>query len=330
MPVVFTSRGYDTTPAKPYTEDAWANAHGDSFIGAAKYGVNGPGDWKVSIVASATRTVSIAPGHGWGCGVTDSTSQNETLQFTPSASGSRWDTVAVRRDWNPTAGLSQFVIIPGGSSRAISGSRLFGPGDIDDQPIALVQIKENQTQPEAVVDLRCWAANGGALVKDTAALAYLTRLGARVRVGSVTWFYGLSGNDTPGWTSDAPEQKAIALSGGFAPLGAGIVAPHTRKHADGRVFMGGAIGASGASVNVDKAIPNRFKVGEVDPGHLPSGIEVFEPMATAAMGRVFLYVYPAGHAKAGNVEFEATVAAGVIPKAAFSILLTGGFSWASA
>ncbi|MFP3579987.1 hypothetical protein SB659_10440 [Arthrobacter sp. SIMBA_036] len=328
MPVAFTSHGYDTTPAKPYNEDAWANAH--PFIGAAKYGVNGPGDWKVSIVAGATRTVSIAPGGGWGCGVTDETSQNETLQFPPSASGVRWDTVAVRRDWTPTAGVSQFVIIPGGSSKAISGSRLFGPGQIDDQPIALVPIKENQTQPDPVVDIRCWAANGGVVAKDAAALGYLARLGARVKIGNATWSYGLDKNDSPIWTTDAPDQKAIALSGGYASLGAGIVAPNTQKHSDGRVYLGGAIGASGTYVNVDKKLPARFKVGQIDPSHLPAGIEVLRPIATASMGNVYLYVYPAGHAKAGWLEFEASNAPGLIPKEAFSILLTGGLSWAAA
>ncbi|QSZ53267.1 hypothetical protein RI444_15475 [Paenarthrobacter sp. AT5] len=331
MPVVFTSRGYDTTPAKPYTEDAWANAFGDSFIGASKYGVNGAGDWKVSIVANATRTVSIAAGKGWGCGVTDETTQNETLQFAPSASGARWDTVAVRRDWNPTAGVSQFVIIQGGSSRAISGSRLFGPGDIDDQPIALVQIKENQTQPEAVVDLRCWAANGGVIIRDDAARSYLARLGAEVRLGSVTWFYGMDGNGTPAWSSDAPDQKPVALSGGYAPLAAGYAAPNTRKHSDGRIYFGGAIGASGATVNVDKKIPDgRFKIGEVDPSHRPATLEAFEPIATTSLGRVFVYVYPAGHpSKAGHIEFEASNT-GVIPKDKFWIILTGGLSWAAA
>ena len=331
MPVTFISRGYDTTPAKPYGEKAWAEAHGDSFIGAAKYGVNGAADWKVSIVASATRTVSISAGSGWGAGVTDTTDQNETLQFAPSASGSRWDTVAVRRDWTPTAGVSQFVVIPGGSPRAISGSRLYGPGTIDDQPIALVQIKENQTQPEAVVDLRCWAANGGVEARDVAALEYLSRIGARVKIGSTTWSYGFTDlNYTPSWISDAPEIKNIALSGGYAALGAGYASPLTRKHADGLVHLDGAIGAFGSGVNVDKARPNRFKVGEVTASHIPAGLQTFEPIATESMGKVFLYVYPVGHAKAGWVEFEASAAPGMITKAAFSILLTGGFSWAAA
>ncbi|AXH44400.1 virion structural protein [Arthrobacter phage Kumotta] len=310
MPVVFISHGYDTTPAKPYTEDAWANAFGDSFIGSAKYGVNGPGDWKVTAVASATRTVSIAAGGGWGAGVTDTTSENETLQFAPSASGSRWDTVVVRRDWTPTAGISQFAVVEGGSSRAVSGSRLFGPGDIDDQPIALVQIKENQTQPEAVVDLRCWAANGGVVAKDVAALTYLARLGARVRIGNVTWSYGMDNNDTPGWSSTAPVVAPIALNAGYASFGGGYdPAVHTERMDFGRVFSEGVVGASGSTILVDKARPHRYKLGTVASGHRPPFAKEWIASATPTLGIVTVYLYPNG-----EIEWECTQAPGVMSK----------------
>lgn len=201
MPVEFTSRGYDTTPAKPYNEDAWALAHSTAPIGTSRYGVSGANDWKVSIVAGATRTVSITAGAGFGCGVTDQTSENETLQFPPSASGTRWDTVAVRRDWTPTAGESKFVIIPGGSTKAVSGARLSGPGTIDDQPIALVPIIENQTQPGEIVDIRCWAGNGGIYAKDVLACQYLGQLGAMVTVGYEQYQHILGDNDSPAWVN---------------------------------------------------------------------------------------------------------------------------------
>lgn len=201
MPVEFTSRGYDTTPAKPYNEDAWALAHSTAPIGASRYGVSGANDWKVSIVAGATRTVSISPGTGFGCGVTDQTFENETLQFPPSASGTRWDTVAVRRDWTPTAGESKFVIIPGGSTRALSGARLSGPGTIDEQPIALVPIIENQTQPGEIVDIRCWASNGGVFAKDGVALQYLSQIASTVTVGYEQYQRILGDNDSPEWVN---------------------------------------------------------------------------------------------------------------------------------
>ncbi|MET4618706.1 hypothetical protein ABIE18_000129 [Arthrobacter sp. 2762] len=330
MPVEFISRGYDTTSDKPYTEGFWADAHSIKPIGSARYGVLGVNDWKVTPVAGADRTVSIAPGHGFGCGVTDQTVANETLQFDINTTGTRYDLVVVRRDWTPTAGVSKFDIVKGSASKAIPGTRKSGQGVEDDQPIALVPIVAGQTQPGTIIDLRCWTSNGGVIAKDTLALGYLAQLGACVLIGSTTWRYTFGTNGVAGWVSDAPDSKPIALSGGYAALGAGYVAPYTRKHADGLVFMGGAIGASGSSVNVDQARPNRFKVGEIDAAHLPAGIETFDPIATESMGKVFLYVYPVGHAKAGWVEFEATVAAGVIPKSAFSILLTGGFSWVAA
>lgn len=330
MPVEFISRGYDTTSDKPYTEGFWAHAHSDVPIGSATYGVRGTADWKVTPVVGADRTVSIAPGYGWGCGVTDQTTANETLQFDTNSSGTRYDLVVVRRDWTPTAGVSKFEVVKGSTSKAIPGTRLSGPGVVDEQPIAMVPIVAGQTQPGPIIDLRCWAGNGGVVAKDVLALGYLAEVGACVLIGSTTWRYGLGSNDAPSWLSDAPDVKQIALSTGYAALGAGLSTPQTMKNADGRVYFGGAIGASGASVNVDKASPNRFKVGEVDAAHRPATIEVFETIATASMGRVFLYVYPVGHVKAGWIEFEASIAAGVIPKAAFSILLTGGLSWAAA
>jgi hypothetical protein len=199
MAVTFTSHGYDTTTGNPYTEIAWADAH--PLIGSGTYGVRSGGDWAVTAVPNADRTVSIAPGFGWGSGVTDSTVANETIQLDTVTSGSRWDLIVARRDWTPTAGETKFMKINGGSTRAIPGGRLMTPGGIDDQPLALVQVTAGQTQPTAIVDLRCWANNGGMVAKDELVKGYLNKLGTELYIGGTEWRYVPGANDVPEWVA---------------------------------------------------------------------------------------------------------------------------------
>jgi hypothetical protein len=199
MAVTFTSYGYDTTTGNPYTEIAWADAH--PLIGSGMYGVRSGSDWKVTAVTGADRTVSIAPGFGWGYGVIDLTTTNDTIQLDTITSGSRWDLIAARRDWTPTSGESKFVKINGGSTKAIPGGRLVTQGQIDDQPLALVQVTAGQTQPTAIIDLRCWATNGGVVAKDDLAKNYLNRLGTEVYINGVEWRYIPGANDVPEWVS---------------------------------------------------------------------------------------------------------------------------------
>jgi len=210
MAVTFTSHGYDTTTGNPYTEIAWADAH--PLIGSGTYGVRSGSDWAVTAVTGADRTVSIAPGFGWGSGVTDQTVANETIQLDTVTSGSRWDLIVARRDWTPTAGETKFMKINGGSTKAIPGGRLMTPGGIDDQPLALVQVTAGQTQPTAIVDLRCWANNGGMVAKDELVKGYLNKLGTELYIAGVEWRYVPGANDVPEWvasgsvTSYAPIQ----------------------------------------------------------------------------------------------------------------------------
>lgn len=198
MPVEFISNGYDTTPTNPYTEGAWADAH--PSIGLATYGVRSPLHWKVTAVAGQDRTVSINAGQGFGYGVTDKTYENETIQLDTIASGSRWDMIAVRRDWTPTAGQTKFVKVNGGASAVIPGGRQASPGGIDDQPIALVQVTAGQTQPTGFIDLRTWAGDGGGLVAaHDLVRSFLGKTGTRLWIDGVEWIRVSGANDTPEW-----------------------------------------------------------------------------------------------------------------------------------
>jgi len=202
MAVTFISNGYDTTSTNPYTESAWAEAH--PAIGLARYQVRSSMDWKVTAVAGLDRTVSIAAGRGAGHGVTDKTVENETIQLDTIASGSRWDLIVCRRDWTPTAGESKFMKINGGATAVIPGGRVVGPGNIDDQPLALVQVTAGQTQPTAVIDLRTWAGDGGGLVaNDDLVRSFLNSVGTRIFITStsIDWIRKVGANDVPEWVA---------------------------------------------------------------------------------------------------------------------------------
>ncbi|KUM34529.1 hypothetical protein [Arthrobacter sp. EpRS71] len=324
MPVQFISHGYDTTALNPYNEDAWGEAHSDSPIGSARYGVSGPGDWKVSIVANADRTVSIAQGSGWGCGITDETDGNETLQFPPSASGVRWDTVAVRRDWTPTAGVSKFVIIPGGSTRAVSGSRVTGPGQIDEQPIALVAIKENQTQPDDVVDLRCWAANGGVYAKDDLARQYINQVGSMVTIGDTQWQLVLGENDTPSWVVIGGAFRGpspLTLNGNYRHIGTHLTEP----------MKDGAVSRSGQSVSLEGGVANKvpiqylantaYIIATFDKSYAPKVNSAPFPQTIVGLYQCQMWATPAGEIR---VSFKVPVPEQAIGAMVFPL---SGLGW---
>jgi hypothetical protein len=227
MAVTFVSNGYDTSTTNPYTEVAWANAH--PAIGASAYGVGAPADWAVTAVAGADRTVTIAAGFGWGHGVTDRTVANETIQLDAVSSGSRWDLIVARRDWTPTAGVTSFQKIKGGTTKIIPGGRLVAPGNIDDQPLALVQVTAGQTQPTSIIDLRCWAGNGGVVAKDELVKSYLGTVGATVYIGGTVWRYALGSNDVPSWVSDRITTYAPQAVTGYSLTGSITVEPSGSK-----------------------------------------------------------------------------------------------------
>lgn len=197
MAVEFESGYYDGATTEKLRAETWMGP---------TYGVRGADDWKVTAVPAADRTVSIAPGSGFGHGVPDTTRTNDTIQLDTVASGSRWDMVAVRRDWQPAAGgPSQFVKINGSSAKALpavgtsTASWNRRPGVVDDQPLYLVQTTAGQTQPTGFVDLRCWAGPGGLVAVDTLALSYLTVPGAAVRIGEYLYTYVPDSNGVFGW-----------------------------------------------------------------------------------------------------------------------------------
>lgn len=213
------SVGYDGA----VTESQWSDMI--KKIGSAEYGVVEVGDWKVTAVTGADRTVSIAAGKGWGHGVFDENTANVTLQLDTVASGSRWDLIVMRRDWTGVGGVSTFVKVNGTSAKEIPVGRTKGPGVIDEQPIALVQVTAGQTQPTAIIDLRCWSGNGGLFANDELALTYLDSAGSQVKVAGRLWHRIIGTGGSAAWTTTTSDGAiplfgpSSTLAGGAAPSG---------------------------------------------------------------------------------------------------------------
>jgi hypothetical protein len=184
-------------------------------VGASRYGVVGAADWKVSAHPSTAQAVTISAGSGWGSFVFDTSDTVSTVQCDAISPGStRWDLITVKRDWQPVNGTTTFSKVTGGSTQVLP-ARLTNRGVQDEQPLALVQWTGGQTQPTAIIDLRCWAGNGGLVAKDELVKSYLDIVGASVYINGIIWRYIPGANDVPGWVAfgDVTEYPPIATSG---------------------------------------------------------------------------------------------------------------------
>lgn len=209
-----------------------------------------------SIVTGSDRTVRIPAGTVlWGHGVLDTVEDNTDLQASTVSSGSRWDTVVARRDWDANA--TSLAIVQGTATKAVASLTNVTPGELCDTPVALVRVQAGVTALQEVVDLRYWASRvrwrpviplatqldyGEALLTasppGTELLDLMVRLGG---AGSET----LRGLLTPRTTS---------LTGSL-PSGVTSYAsdtPPTLVQAGGRVWLEGAVKrTNGFSANVE-------------------------------------------------------------------------------
>jgi hypothetical protein len=223
--MAFSSTFYDTSASEPdslVTEVKWAQAH--PYIGSSQYGVQDPGDFKVTANTGASFTVKVAPGSAWGHGVFDvsDTLINKTASA-PATGTTRWDLVALRRDWTPsTGGPSSIVLIEGGATKEIPDDRVNNPGTMDDQPLALVQWTAGNPVATAIIDLRVWGGDGGMYAADDLVRSYLDRVGTHVTIGQIRWSLLLGLTGIKGWVRDGEIGK-IPLYGATS---ASLVGPN--------------------------------------------------------------------------------------------------------
>lgn len=179
--------------------------------GTPDYGVYGVNDFKVTAHPSIPFAVLVKAGRAHGHGVTDLAEIDQVVQC-PTLSGAgavRWDLIAVRRDWQPLlGGPSTLVVISAGASPTIPAARKVGPGVQDDQPLFLVKWQGGTSAPVEFVDLRCWAATGGAVIADYRARGYLGKPGASVLLAGVQWHYAPTGNGVWDWVEGYNPNRA--------------------------------------------------------------------------------------------------------------------------
>lgn len=178
--MTFTVAGF----AGSVDEDQWgqilARAGGD-------YSVGGPGDLKVSIVTGGgDRVVRVAAGSAYARGVLATETGTTDLTLSSVGSGSRWDTIVLRRDRNE--GTAQLLVLTGTASQAYAAGRkvMWADGQ-DDQVLALARVTAGQSQVQEVSDERCWVANGGMVAASIRVLGTLAGAGTSVWVGDTLW-----------------------------------------------------------------------------------------------------------------------------------------------
>lgn len=134
-------------------------------------------DHMVASKGTGDRGVKISGGTAIGHGVMDVNVGDVPLNATVMGSaGSRWDTVALERDW--ATETSSFVILAGNSSKAISAARQRNVGTgKDHQPLWLIRVENGKTDIQDYVDLRVWQQDGGLYAADPLARGYMDALG---------------------------------------------------------------------------------------------------------------------------------------------------------
>lgn len=201
--MAINSTFYDTAPGEGVKETTWAQSAPSR---GSLFGVVGENDFKLTAHPSTPYTVNIGPGKAWGHGVFDEvTGTTAVTCATPAKGVIRWDLMAIRRDWQPTGGgPSGFKAISGSATQTIPTTMENRPGSVADQPLYLIQWKGGETQPQKIIDLRCWPSIGGVEIADKLALSYLATPGAAPKLGSSTWRYERQANNVWDWREYVP------------------------------------------------------------------------------------------------------------------------------
>lgn len=210
-----------------------------------RYSVVGPDDFKATTQAG-DRIVSIGNGTALGPGTIDVASNLPTIQHTV-ATGTRWDLVVLRRDWQPPGGLTEIKIIEGGSTEAYPAVGTAAtawnrrPGIMDDQPLYLQQV--NGTLLGTRIDLRCWYSHSGLVAVHDKARTYLETAGAEVLINGVKWNYVPGANGVAAWTSTDTTQAAAnvtTIGPGFEAVTGNGHQPRVRRNGN-MVHLVGAV-----------------------------------------------------------------------------------------
>lgn len=249
--MAITSAGYDGT----VTEVQWAALIPSA--GSSEYGVVGPSDFNVTAHPTTAYAVNVSAGTAWGQGVLDVSDSVITVQCDAPASGVvRWDLICARRDWRPLAGGPTTITkVNGGTTADIPAGRNNTPGTLDDQPLFLVQWTGGQTQPTALIDLRCWAGNGGLTARNDLARKYLTRAGTQVEILGTLWQRRVTANGDLEWVKTG-QVGTVPLLGVGGSLDGGVPASGTGFLMQAGTLAQFSDGSGFARITFPVAFPN--------------------------------------------------------------------------
>lgn len=144
--MAITSIGYDGT----VSETAWSSLAG--FLGREPRTGNAAS--LLVTTTAASYGLSVAAGTAYGDGVVDALDAPVTLTGSAPASGSRYDTVVLRRNWSGTGGVTTIQLVTGGTTATVTRTYT-SPGTTCDYPLALVRFTSTSTTA-TVTDLRCY------------------------------------------------------------------------------------------------------------------------------------------------------------------------------
>lgn len=144
--MTITSYGYDGT----LSEVGWATL--SSFVGTLPRCMNAS-----SLLVTTTASnygLSVAAGTAYGDGVVDISDAAVTLTGSAPASGTRYDTVVLRRNWAGTGGSTTVALVTGTSTKAATVT-YSTPGVQCDYPLALAAFTTTSTTA-TLTDLRAY------------------------------------------------------------------------------------------------------------------------------------------------------------------------------
>lgn len=174
------------------------------YSASSEFGVSSQNAFYASVVAGQHLQVKIKggtlddPAAAWTSGLVDVMDADETLQLENITSGSRWDLIAMRRNYQPPGGESKLVVIKGGSSKSIP-ARNTNSGVLEDQPLWLVKVQAGSSIVTEFVDLRIWARNGGVVANDDMVRGLLYKLGTEININGKVWQLVPGPNQTASW-----------------------------------------------------------------------------------------------------------------------------------
>lgn len=157
-----------------WNQDYWARAQ-EAVL--PRFAVADSAAWKPTPSTVSSRTVLIASGGGWTCGVWDQTSATETFTLDANTGNvDRWDFIVSRAIWGTTK-TRAFAVIKGGSlppsinssSAVLADSVNRLPGTQYDGLVAMVRVQPgvNLLAASDVIDLRVWSNGSGVLSAAT-------------------------------------------------------------------------------------------------------------------------------------------------------------------